>query len=115
MPKNTIFSFGSIALIDKIGLETTFFTSVLGGISGRSSSFLPLEKLLISNKLNQSVSINKILEFAPVEILATLGFKGTISDQSLYRDLERLGERQRGILDQYQRWIQQQNLLIRHR
>ncbi len=74
MTKNTAFSLGNVALIDKIDSETTFFASVLGGIGGRSRSFIPSVKLLISNKLNQSVSINKILDFTPDELLGTLGF-----------------------------------------
>lgn len=81
MPKNTTFSLGNIALIDKIDSETNFFESVLGGIGGRSRSFIPSVKLLISNKLNQSVSINKILEFTPEELLTTLGFENKASDQ----------------------------------
>jgi len=111
MPENTTFSLGNIALIDKIDLETTFFESVLGGIGGRSRSFIPSVKLLISNKLNQSVSINKILDFTPDELLGTLGFTDKISDRSLYRVLERLGERQPIVLDQFQRWICHQDLV----
>jgi len=41
MHKNTTFSLGNIALIDKIDSETSFFASVLGGIGGRSKSFIP--------------------------------------------------------------------------
>jgi len=111
MPKNTTFSLGNVALIDKIDSETTFFESILGGIGGRSKSFIPSVKLLISNKLNQSVSINKILEFTPEELLTTLGFENKASDRSLYRVLERLGERQPVILDQYQQWIRHQKLV----
>ena len=111
MPKNTTFSLGNVALIDKIDSETTFFESILGGIGGRSKSFIPSVKLLISNKLNQSVSINKILEFTPEELLTTLGFENKASDRSVYRVLERLGERQPVILDQYQQWIRHQKLV----
>jgi transposase len=111
MGKNVTFSIGNVALIDKIDSETNFFESVLGGIQGRSRSFIPGVKLLISNKLNQSVSINRILEFTPDELLATLGFDDTISDRSLYRVLERLGARRPVILDQFQRWIHHQNLV----
>jgi transposase len=111
MEKNVTFSIGNVALIDKIDSETNFFESVLLGISGRSRSFIPGVKLLISNKLNQSVSINKILDFTPDELLGTLGFDGTISDRSLYRILERLGARRPVILDRFQRWIRQQTLV----
>ncbi|QQR70860.1 MAG: hypothetical protein IPI71_09525 [Methanolinea sp.] len=75
MQKNTTFSLGNIALIDKIDSETNFFASVLGGVGGRSKSFIPSVKLLISNKLNQSVSINKILDFTPTNFSRHWGLK----------------------------------------
>ena len=92
MPKNVTFSLGNIALIDKIDSETDFFESVLGNIGGRSRSLIPAVKLLISNKLNQSVSINKLLDFTPDELLKLIGFDDKISERSLYRVLERVGE-----------------------
>ena len=85
MPQNKTFSLGNVALIDKIDSETAFLESVLGGIGGRRRSFIPYVKLLISNKLNQSVSINKILDFTLDELLATLGFTDKISERRLYR------------------------------
>jgi hypothetical protein len=74
MPKNTTFSLGNIALIDKIASETDFFESVLGSICGRSRSFIPAVKLLISNKLNQSVSINKLLDLHHRQVATHLTF-----------------------------------------
>ena len=71
MQNNTTFSLGNVALIDKIDSETAFLASILRGIGDRSRSFIPSVKLLISNKLNQSVSINKILDFTPDEFLRT--------------------------------------------
>jgi hypothetical protein len=77
MQQKVTFSLGNIALIDKIDSEKGFFESVLGKIGGRSRSFIPAVKLLISNKLNQSVStinpyqvsINKLLDFTNDELL----------------------------------------------
>jgi len=94
MQKNVIFSLGNVALIDKIDSETSFFQSVLGGIGGRSRSFIPGVKLLIGSKLGKSVSINRILKFTLDELPVTLGFREKISDRNLNRFLERLGERQ---------------------
>ena len=111
MPKNITFSLGNIALIDKIDSETNFFESVLGNIGGRSRSFIPAVKLLISNKLNQSVSINKLLDFTPGELLEIFGFEDRISDRSLYRVMERLGENKPVIVERFQHWIKQQNLV----
>jgi len=88
MDKNTTFSFGNVALIDTIDSETgffaSFFASVHGGIGGRSRLFIPSVQLLISNTLNQSVTINRILDFTPDELLWMLGFTDKISDRSVY-------------------------------
>ena len=111
MTKNVTFSLGNVALIDKIDAQTQFFESILGGIGGRSQTFIPSVKLLISNKLDQSVSVNKILDFAPDELLETLGFERKVSDRSLYRTLERLGERQPIILERFQQWVKDRGLV----
>ena len=81
------FSLGNVALIDKIDVQTNFFDSILGGLGGRSQTFIPTVKLLINNKLDQSVSVNEILDFTPEELLETFGFEGKVSDRSLYRTL----------------------------
>jgi hypothetical protein len=60
-------------------------------------------KLLISNKLDQSVSINTLLDFPPDEPLKLFGFE----DRSLYRVLERIGENQPVIVERFQ----QQNVV----
>ncbi len=71
MQKNTTFSSGNGVLIDTIDSETGFLSSVLRGIGHRIRLFIPYVKLLISNKLNQSASINKFLDFTPDELLMT--------------------------------------------
>jgi transposase len=109
--KNVTFSLGNVALIDKIDAQTNFFDSILGGLGGRSQTFIPSVKLLINNKLDQSVSVNKILDFAPDELLETLGFERKVSNRSLYRTLERLGERQPIVLDRFQQWVKERNLV----
>jgi transposase len=111
MQQNVTFSSGNISLIDKIDSETDFFESVLGNIDSRSRSFIPAVKLLISNKLNQSVSINKVLDFTPDDLLKLFGFEDRISERSLYRVLERVGENQPVIIERFQHWIKQQKLV----
>jgi hypothetical protein len=88
-------------LIDKIDLEINFFESVLGNIGGWSKSFIPSVKLHISNKLNQSVSINKLLDFTPDDLLKLFGFEDLNSDRSLYRVLERVEENQPVIIERF--------------
>jgi hypothetical protein len=111
MHKNVTFSLRNRALIEKIDSETDFFKSVPGEIGGRSRSFIPSVKLLIGNKLNQSVSINKLLDFIPDELLKLFGFGDRISERGLYRFLERVGENQPVIIERFQRRIQQRNIV----
>jgi len=109
--KNVTFSRGNVALIDKIDAQTQFFESILEGIGGRSQTFIPSVKLLISNKLDQSVSVNKLLDFAPDELLEALGFENKVSERTLYRTLERLGERHPIILERFQHWVKGRGLV----
>jgi hypothetical protein len=58
---------------------------------------MPGVKLLISTKVDQPVSINGLPGFTPEELPETFGFEDRISDRSLYRVLEWLGENQRTV------------------
>jgi transposase len=111
MTKNVTFSIGTVALIDKIDSETGFFKSIFEPVMGKARTFIPSIKLLMNNKLGQSVSINRILDFTPDEFQELLGFKDNISERTLYRTLERVGERHQFILELYQQWIHAQKLV----
>jgi transposase len=111
MPENVTFPIGNVALIDKIDSETGFFKTIFEPVMGKARTFIPSLKLLMNNKLGQSVSINRILDFTPVEFQEILGFKDNISERTLYRTLDRIGERHQFILELYQKWIQEQNLV----
>jgi hypothetical protein len=65
----------------------------------------------MNNKLGPSVSVNRILDFAPVEFQEIIGFKDNSYERTLYRNLERCGERYQLILAQYQQWTQEQKLV----
>ena len=54
MHKNVTLSIGSLALIDKIDARTGILEKILGGLEGRSKSFIPSVKLLITNQLGKS-------------------------------------------------------------
>jgi hypothetical protein len=111
MPKNVTFSIGNVALIDKIDSKTGFFKTIFEPVMGKARTFIPSLKLPVNNKLGQSVSINRILDFTPVEFREILGFEDNISERTLYRTLERIGERHQFILELYHQWIQVQNLV----
>ena len=111
MKPNVTFPIGSIAAIDKIDAGTHFFEAVLGGLGGRAKTFIPSVKLLMANKLGQSLPLNRLMDFAPIEMLELLGFDKVQSDRTLYRTLERLGNLSPFIMEKYQRWVQTQNLV----
>lgn len=110
MKPNVTFSIGNIALIDKADAQTGFFKTVFEGLGGRARDFIPCVKLLMANKLEDSIAIHRVLEFTPVEKLSLFGFKKGISDRTLNRTLERLGEKSRFIIDSYQLWVKNNKL-----
>lgn len=111
MHKNVTFPLGNVALIDKIDFETGFFKAVIEPVQGKTRTFIPPVKLLMNNKLGQSVSVNRILDFTPDEFQEILGFQNNATERTLYRTLERIGERHQFILELYQQWIQVQKLV----
>lgn len=111
MKQNVTFSIGNVALIDKADAQTGFFKAVLGNVGGRAKSFIPSVKLLINNRLSNCLSVNRLLEFTPQELLDILGFEETTSERSIYRTVERLGEKHQLILQKYQRWMDNQKLI----
>jgi len=111
MHKNVTFPLGNVALIDKIDFETGFFKAVIEPVQGKTRTFIPPVKLLMNNKLGQSVSVNRILDFTPDEFQEILGFQNNATERTLYRTLEQIGERHQFILERYQQWIQVQKLV----
>lgn len=109
--QNVTFSIGNVALIDKADAQTGFFKAVIDGIGGRAKDFTPQVKLLINNRLGHCLSVNRLLEFSYPELLHILGFEGSISERSIYRTIERLGENYQVIIRKYQRWIEKQGLV----
>ncbi len=110
MRQNVTFSIGATALLDKADAQTNFFKTVFDGIGGRAKDFIPAVKLLMTNKLEESVAIHRLLDFTPKEKLSMLGFKKGVSDRTLNRTLERLGKNRQFVLDKYQQWVKTNNL-----
>ncbi|MFH2023161.1 MAG: hypothetical protein ABIJ10_02495 [Candidatus Micrarchaeota archaeon] len=109
--QNVTFSIGNVALIDKADAQTGFFKAVFEDIGGRAKDFIPQVKLLINNRLGHCLSINRLLEFSHPELLHILDFERSVSERSIYRTIERLGENYPVIIRKYQRWIENQGLV----
>ena len=111
MSENVSFSYGPIALMNKVENKYHFFEIIFGGLGGKAKSLPESAKLFTYNKLAESISINKINDFYPYELFEQLGFKNKISDRSLYRNLERIGNNYKFLMENYQKFIKYNNLV----
>lgn len=103
--QNVTFPIGNIAVIDKIDADFDFFNSIFGGLGGRAKTIVPCIKLLMCNKLGNSLAVSRIPSLIPEEFFTLLGFGESVSDRTLNRTLERIGELSMPILERYQTWI----------
>ena len=111
MKQNVTFPIGAVALIDKADAQTGFFRAVFGGLGGRARDFIPCIKLLMANKLEESVAIHRLIDFTPKEKFDALGFSKLISDRTLNRTLERIGKNRQFVIDRYQQWVKGNGLV----
>ena len=105
MKENVSFSFGPIALMNRIERKFNFFELIFRGLGGKAKYLKESAKLFSYNKLAESVSINQILELYSFELLNELGFKKEISDRTLYRNLERIGDNYKFLMENYQKFL----------
>lgn len=95
-------SVGNLAAIDKVdGLLDGYFEKIFGEIGGRMKDFVPLIKLLIYNKLGESLAITRLCSY-PAELFDLMGFEEPPSERSIYRAVERVGTAFAFILEQHQ-------------
>src|SRR3989344_8084663 len=104
MRQNVSFSFGPLALLNNVENKFNFFEILFEGLGGKAKSFKDSAKLFTYNKLSESISINKIQDFYPYELFEELGLK-EISDRTLYRNLERIGDNYKFLIENYQKFI----------
>lgn len=109
--KNVTFSLGSVAIIDKADVSFGFFDFLFSGIGGKAKNIQEFAKLFAYNRLASCVSLNQICEIYPTELFQQLGFKEKPSERSLYRNLERIGNNHKFIIEKYQKLLQKNNLI----
>ena len=110
MKENVSFSFGPIALMNKIEKKFNFFEIIFRGLGGKAKNLKESAKLFSYNKLAESISINKIREIYPYELFAELGFDEKVSDRTLYRNLERIGNNCKFLMENYQKFLKMNGL-----
>jgi len=111
MTKNTSIPLGSIVMLKNVEKHYGLFNTLFEGIKGKTTSFVPLTKILTCNKLTHSVSVNQISNTYPLEFMQQLGLKEKTGDRTMYRSLERVGTYFPIVMDQYQRFIKEHDLV----
>src|SRR3989338_8772689 len=111
MGENVSFSFGPVALMNKIENKYHFFEIIFRGLGGKAKNLKESAKLFAYNKLADSISINRILELYSSELLSEIGFKENISERTLYRNLERIGNKYKFLMENYQKFLKMNNLI----
>jgi len=109
--KNVTFSLGSVAIIDKADVSFGFFDFLFSGIGGKAKNIKECAKLFAYNRLASCVSVNQICEIYPSELFEQLGFNEKPSERSLYRNLERIGNNHKFIIEKYQQLLKKYDLI----
>ena len=79
-------------MIDKVDdYLDGYFQKVFGGLGGKSKDFIPMVKLVMYNRLDDCLAVNRLPTSHPPELFRALGFKKPPSERSLYRAIERAG------------------------
>ena len=97
-------------MIGKVEKEFGLFSKIFDGIEG-GKDFIPQVKLHVYNKLTHSVSVNQMLSAYPEEAMKQLGMREIPSKRTLYRTLERIGRYFPVVLDRYQHFVKENDLI----
>ena len=108
--RNVTFSIGSIGIVDKINEKYGVLDSIFGNGFGRAKNIKETAKLLITNRLDKSVSVNRFTELYPAEFFREIGFKEIPKQRNIYRGIERIGMRFNLLMEKYQEFIQKNGL-----
>lgn len=111
MRNNISINIGSLILINKIDSKYNLFDSVLTGLIGKTKHLKESVKAFIFNRLGKCVSINRLTEIYPEETFEYLGFREKPKERTLYRDLERIGNKSKFILGNYQQLLKRNRLI----
>jgi transposase len=110
MRKNVSFSFGPIKLINNAENKFNFFENIFRGLGGKAKHLKESAKLFTYNKLSESISINRFTDLYPYELFEELGFKDKVSERTIYRNLERIGDNYKFLMSNYQKFLKVNNL-----
>ena len=111
MKRNVTFSVGNVAIIDKVNEKYRLYDKLFDNLGTKAKNIKQSAKLLSYNRLGDCVSINQLTSVYPEELFKQLGYRKIPADRSIYRDLDRIGQRTPFFLDRYQGIIQANGLV----
>jgi transposase len=111
MRNNISFNAGNLILIDKVDKRFNLFGNIFQNLTGKAKHLKQSAKLFIYNKLGKCASVNRLTDVYQDEVFEYLGFKETPSERTLYRDLERIGNKSKFIIERYQHLLKTNNLI----
>ena len=104
-------SIGSIALIEKLIVEYDVFQRIFNGVGGKAKDFIGIIRALVCNRLDDCVSVSRMLELYPSEFFLLNGCKKAPSERSIFRAIERIGKKHEFILTRYQSFVKNEGLV----
>lgn len=110
MKTNVTFSIGNVALINKVDEKFGIYSHLFDNLETKAKNIKNSAKLLSYNRLGDCVSINQLASVYPEELFMKLGYRKMPADRSLYRDLERIGQRVPFLQGRYQEILKKNNL-----
>ncbi|MEK6984482.1 MAG: hypothetical protein AABX33_07955 [Nanoarchaeota archaeon] len=111
LKNNVTFSIGNVALIDKVNEKYGLFDKLFDNLGTKAKNIKQSAKLLSYNRLDDCVSINQLTSVYPEELFKQLGYKKIPADRSIYRDLDRIGQRFPFLENKYQDLIKKRGLV----
>src|SRR3989338_3984085 len=111
MKPNVTFSIGNVALINKVNEKFGLFDYLFRDLNCKAKNIKQTAKLLSYNRLGDCVSINQLSSIYPEELFNNLGYKKMPAERSIYRDLNRIGQRVPFLHERYQEIIKKNGLV----
>lgn len=111
MKPNVTYSIGNVAVIDKVNEKYQLFDKLFDNLGTKAKNIKQSAKLLSYNRLGDCVSINQLTSVYPEELFKQLGYRKIPAERSIYRDLDRIGQRTPFIHVRYQGLIKKNNLV----
>ncbi len=102
MKNNVTLPLGSISVIDKVEKDIGLISGIFGNSGGRSRDFVGIAKLFLANRIEDTVSVHRLLPTSSSEKLELLGIREEPAERSLYRDMEKIGRLSPILLERYQ-------------